>query len=42
MGGVNLENDVRFQINGPLELGHKFLFNRIIEDNVRITYMKFL
>ena len=25
MGGVNLENDVKFQIHEPFELGHKYL-----------------
>ena len=39
MGRVNLENDVKFLIHGPFELGHYFY--TIIEDNVLITYMKF-
>ena len=41
MGGVNLENDVKFQIHGPFELGSQF-FYRIIEENVPLRYMKIL
>ena len=43
MGGINLENGVKFQIHEPSELGHKFLiFDSITEDNVLITYIKIL
>ena len=37
VGRVNLENDIKFQIHGPFELGSYFFK----EDNVLITYMKF-
>ena len=40
MDGVNLENDVKFQIHEPFEL--VIIFDRIIEENVLMRYMTFL
>ena len=40
MDGVNLENDVKCQIHEPL-YARAFTFNRIIVDNVLITFMNF-
>ena len=42
MDGVNLENDVKVQIHDLSLWARPLIFDRIIEDNVLITYMKFL